>query len=129
MSLSTRNQAAFWAIGSGILAVVSGVLLQAFHWNGPMRVLLCLIPVLPMIWHCVLAVRLIRLMDELQARIQLEGAVYGLLGTAVFTMAAGLLMKGQVIPSVTLAQGWPWLWIATFLFWCAGSRLAGQRYR
>ena len=94
-----------------------------------MRVLLSLVPVLPMVWYCVLALRLIRLMDELEARIQLEGAVYGLLGTALLTMTAGLLMKGGVVPAVTLAQGWPWLWIATFLLWAAGSRLAGQRYR
>lgn len=127
--MSTRQQAATWAITSAILAVGCGVLLRSFDWGGPMRVLISLVPVAPMVWYCVLAVRLIRQMDELEARIQLEGAVFGLLGTAILTMTAGLLMKGEVIPTVTLEQGWPWLWMAAFLLWAAGSRLAGRRYR
>jgi len=94
-----------------------------------MRLLLSVGPVLPMVWYCVLALRVIRQLDELETRIQLEGAAYGLLGTALLTMTAGLLMKGGVLPAVTLAQGWPWLWMSTFLLWAAGSGLAGRRYR
>jgi hypothetical protein len=82
-----------------------------------------------MAWYCILAVRVIRQLDELEARIHLEGAVYGLLGTALLTMTLGLLMKGGVLPPVSLAQGWPWLWISTFLFWAAGCAFAGRRYR
>jgi hypothetical protein len=82
-----------------------------------------------MAWYCRLALRIIRQLDELQARVQLEGAVYGLLGTALLTMTAGLLMKGGVLPPLSLAQAWPWLWISAFLLWAAGAGFAGGRYR
>ena len=129
MPVHTRHQAAIWAIASAILAVGAGVLLRSREWSTAVRVVLSLGPVLPMAWYCVLALRVIRELDKLEARIQLEGGLYGLLGTALLTMAVGLLMKGGVVPPVTLAQGWPWLWISTFLLWATGSALAGRRYR
>ena len=82
-----------------------------------------------MAWYCWLALRVLRQLDELEVRIQLEGAVYGLLGTALLTMTAGLLMRGGVVPALSLEQAWPWLWISAFLLWAAGSRVAGRRYR
>jgi hypothetical protein len=79
--------------------------------------------------YCGLSVRLLRELDELQSRIQLEGAVYGLLGTALLTMTLGLLVKGEVIPPFDLAQAWPWLWMSAFLLWAGGSAVARKRYQ
>jgi hypothetical protein len=129
MTLSIRHQAALWAIISAILAVGCGALLRSNQWSPAVRWLLSVGPVLPMAWYCWLALRVLRQLDELEVRIQLEGAVYGLLGTALLTMTAGLLMKGGVVPALTLGQAWPWLWISAFLLWAAGSRIAGRRYR
>lgn len=129
MALTTRRQAALWAVISAILAVGSAALLRSSQWSPAVRWLLSAGPVVPMVWYCRLAVRVIRQLDELEAKIQLEGAVYGLLGTALLIMTAGLLMKGGVVPPLSLAQAWPWLWIAAFSFWGAGSCLAGRRYR
>lgn len=94
-----------------------------------MRLVLSLAPALAMARFCMLAVRIIRDFDELESRIQLEGALYGLLSTAIITMSGGLLMKAGVIASASLADVWPWLWIAAFLTWGLGSIVAGHRYR
>lgn len=94
-----------------------------------MRLALSLAPVVPMARYCTLAVQIIRQFDELESRIHLEGALYGLLSTAIVTMAGGLLMRGGVIPHASLAEAWPWIWISAFLMWGLGSLVAGLRYR
>lgn len=129
MSLGVRYRAAGWALVAAFVALGSGHLLRSHSWGVGMRLVLSLAPVLPMARYCVLAVRIIRGFDELESRIHLEGALSGLLGTAILTMSGGLLMKGDVIPSSTLAEAWPWLWITAFLMWGLGSFLAGRRYR
>jgi hypothetical protein len=125
---TTARRAAAWAIGSGLLAVAAGLVLRSYQLPAPLRVLISLAPVVPMTVYCALSLRLIRELDELQARIQLEGAVYGLLGTALLTMSAGLLVKGNVLPAFDLSQAWPWLWMSAFLLWAAGAAVARRRY-
>lgn len=124
-----RSRAASAAIAAGIVAVVCRALLRSFSLGIGVRVALSLVPVLVMVLFCVLAVRVIRGFDELETRIHLEGALYGLLGTALLTMAAGLLSKEGLLPAVTLATAWPWLWTSAFLLWGAGTIVAGARYR
>ena len=129
MAINIRYRAAFWAISSALIALACGFLLRNYTWGFGMRVALSLAPVLPMGIYSVLAIRVIRGLDELQARIYLEGALYGLFGSALLTMTAGLLMRSGVIPPVTLAGAWPWLWTAAFLLWGAGTFAAASRYR
>lgn len=129
MALNVRYRAAIWALVAAGVALSCGYLMRNYQWSLGMRLVLSLAPVLPMARYCVLAVRIIRQFDELESRIQLEGALYGLLSTAIVTMSGGLLMKGGVIPHASLAQAWPWLWITAFLTWGLGSIVAGSRYR
>lgn len=127
--MHVRYWAAAAAILSAVTALVAGHFLRSGEWAFATRIVLSLAPVLPMSVYCVLAVRIIRTFDELQARIHLEGALFGLLGTALLTMASGLLVRGGVIPPFTLASAWPWLWIAAFLLWGIGTVTAAARYR
>ncbi len=129
VSTRTRRAAASWAIVSGLMAAVAGVVLHGQPLSAPIRLVLAVAPVAPMAWYCVLSLRALREMDELEARIQLEGAVYGLLGSALLIMAGGLLTTGGILPGYTLAQAWPWLWISAFTCWALGCGLAGRRYR
>jgi hypothetical protein len=76
-----------------------------------------------------LTLRALRDMDKLEARIHLEGAMYGLLRSALLTMLAGPLARGGILPLLSLGQLWPWLWFAAFLCWAAGCGVAGRRYR
>lgn len=127
--MNVRYQAAFWAIASAVIAVVCGQLLRRHEWSYEARLVLSLAPVLPMGIYCLLAIRVIRGLDELETRVHLEGALFGLLGTALLTMAAGLLSRGGLIPPLTLGFAWPWLWTAAFLFWGLGTVIAAARYR
>lgn len=127
--MNVRYQAAIWAVVAALVALAAGHLLRNYQWGMGMRLVLSLAPVLPMARYCVLAVRIIRQFDELESRIQLEGALYGLLSTAILTMSGGLLMRGGVIPHASLAQAWPWIWMTAFLMWALGSLIAGRRYR
>jgi len=128
-SVRTRRQAAIWALISGGLAVAAGLILRAHTLGLWSRLLLAVAPVVPMVGYGVLTLRALREMDELEARIHLEGAIYGLLGSALLTMLAGLLTRGGILPTYSLGQLWPWLWIAAFLCWAAGCGVAGRRYR
>jgi hypothetical protein len=76
-----------------------------------------------------LTLRDLREMDELEARIHLEGAICGLLGSALLAMLAGLLTRGGIPPTCGLGQLRPWFWIAAFPCWAAGRGVAGRRYR
>ncbi len=127
--MRVRFWAAFWAIVAGVTAVVCGHLVRTYEWSYGARVVLALAPVIPMGIYCVLAVRIVRGLDELEARVHLEGALFALLGSAMVTMTAGLLVKSGLIPPVTLGSAWPWLWTIAFLLWGAGTFIAGARYR
>ncbi len=129
MALNVRYRAALWAIVAALIALGCGYLLRHGQWGVGMRLALSLAPVVPMARYCTLAVQIIRQFDELESRIHLEGALYGLLSTAIVTMAGGLLMRGGVIPHASLAEAWPWIWISAFLMWGLGSLVAGLRYR
>jgi hypothetical protein len=129
MAMPIRAQAALLAISSAVLAVACSALLRSGDWGVVPRIVLTVAPVLPMAWYCILMLRIIRTLDELELRIQLEGAVYALLGTAILIMATGLMIKGRLMPEFSLERGWPWLWISIFLLWSGGSQLAARRYR
>lgn len=124
----TGWQAAAWAILSGILAVIGKRLLRLdlAPWA---RTAVVIVPILPMLQYCRLLLRSIKEMDELQARIQLEGAIYGLLACAMSIMIGGLLTGNGVLPPVSLDDAWPFLWMIAFFGWGAGTLHAGRRYR
>ena len=93
-----------------------------------MRVLLSVIPVIPMGVYGVFVIRAIHRLDELESRIYLEGAMLGSMVTALGVMLAGLLTKGGVLPPWSLGVVWPWLWIGWSLSWIVGVWWAGRRY-
>lgn len=124
-----RYRAASWAIGSAVMAVACRAVLRNYTLSYGPRVVLSLVPVAAMSVFCVLAVKIVRGLDEMETRIHLEGALYGLLGTALLTMSTGLLSKEGIFPPVTMAVAWPWLWTVAFLLWGAGTFIAGARYR
>ncbi|HXI21649.1 MAG TPA: hypothetical protein VNH46_11210 [Gemmatimonadales bacterium] len=127
--LSLCARASVWAILSGILAIGAGVLIGRVSLSWPWRLVVSLIPVLPMLIYLALLLRIIRGLDELQLRIKLEGAMLALLGTALAAMAAGLLVRTGVLPRYDLADAWPWLWMLAFGLWVIGSGIARSRYR
>ncbi len=127
-ALRTGWHAAAWALASGLVAAIGKYLLKLdlAPWA---RTAVVVLPILPMVQYCRLLLRSIRESDELQARIQLEGAIYGLLASAMSIMAGGLLTGGGVLPQVSLDDAWPYLWMIAFFGWGAGTLHAGRRYR
>lgn len=121
--------AAAWAVVSGLLAVGAGMVLRAGPWPLGIRVGVSLAPVVPLTAYCILAIRGVHQLDELQTRIQLEGGLIGFFATIWGLVLLGLLAKAGVIPDWPLTQVWPWIWVAWGLLWAVGGLIAGRRYR
>jgi hypothetical protein len=106
-----------------IALVISNVLLRAFPGSA-LQPVIALIPMLPAAAIPLVIVRLLRRLDELQRRIQLEALGFAFGGTAVLTFGYGFL-QGVGFPAVS----WFAIWPLMAMLWLLGCFLAGQRYR
>lgn len=101
-------------------------ILETFELATPLRVALVLLPVPPFVLLIFAELRLIRRLDELQQRIQLEALAIGFPSAIVLAMAFGFLQREGVMPGelqdlrdVWLLLPWPYF---------AGLAIARRRY-
>lgn len=118
-----------WVLASAVLAVAAGAVLRAGELHWLTRFLLGVVPVVPIVIYFVSLFRGLNRLDELQRRILLEGLLVAFGGTGILAMTYGLLAKASVVPNLPASRGWPFLWIAMFLLWGAGSLRASRRYQ
>jgi hypothetical protein len=88
------------------------------------RAALAFLPVLPGLWALSAVFRYVRKLDELQRRIQLEGAVFSLTVTLLFTFTYGFMQDFLNLPS------FPLYWITTLMIaaWGLGVAIARRKY-
>lgn len=104
-------------------AVIGSVLLlrsvAALSW----RILLALVPVLPVGWGVWSFVRFLGHLDELQQRIQLHAIAFAAGGTGMLSFAYGFLELAG-LPPISV------LWVLPMLLglWGVGVKLAVRRY-
>ena len=121
---------AWLAVGAAVYVIALFLIRHHPDWSPGMRSAVCLAPLLPGLLCLRTGTRLLREMDELQRRIQLEGCLFGAIGTVV---------SGTII-NVFNAQGFVGKWPAQglqvggaymtmFVLWCAGATIARLRYR
>lgn len=82
-----------------------------------MQILLSLAPMLPAIFLCVVIIRMIRRMDELQRKLQVEALALAFAGTALLTFGYGFL-EGVGLPRLSMFAVWPvmaGLWVVGVL--------------
>jgi hypothetical protein len=119
------------------LAVTMAVYLAALflvkrnpEWSPLARGLFVLAPLVPILLYLRAWMRLVRGLDELQRRIQLEAFLFAALGTlligyVVNTLGANGVPLGGLSHGLDLPAGC----IALFTLWLVGGALANRRYR
>lgn len=70
------------------------------------QILLSLAPMLPAIFLCVVIIRMIRRMDEMQRKLQVEALALAFAGTALLTFGYGFL-EGVGLPRLSMFAVWP----------------------
>lgn len=104
--------------------LVGAILLINAHPLAWWRFLAAILPVVPVSYGITAIMRRIRVMDELQQRIQLEALAFSFMVTAVLTMTYGFL---QVVGFPSL--NWTWVFPLMVGLWGIGQWVAGRRYR
>ena len=121
------NWRQFW-IGMALYSaavVLQGFLLEPNALPLALMIPLALLPMLPALWGMAGWMRASREQDELQRRIQVEGALFSLGLTAILTFSYGFLELYMDLPRVSMFAVWP-LIAATYV---VGAQVARRRYQ
>ncbi len=106
-----------------VLLVGSIELLQHTSLPDPWRTAVALSPMLACVVCCLVVLRQLRRMDEMQRRIQLEALGFAFAGTAMLSFSYGFL-EGLAYPRLSMFTIWP----VMAVLWCLGLVLARRRY-
>ena len=113
------------------LAVVSDYLLRHdADWNPPIRAIIALTPSVPCLHYVRSWIRVVRGMDELQRRIQIESRLAALLGTLFVVTTINVLNNyGIAMPIFRRGLNLIETLILTFAFWKVSSAVINRRYQ
>jgi hypothetical protein len=111
-------------IGYSVILFASITALKTMPPDDPLRYLVALLPVIPVLFGFVAYLRYVRQLDEMQQRIQLEGVAFSLGCTGIITFAMGFLENAGLPPF-----GMIWVFPMSIVLWSAGIALASRRYR
>ena len=120
-----RNISLSAGIAAAILGITASLILKSGPHSTPVATLIGLIPVPAyalLIWSIV---QMVRAMDEMQRRVQLEAAATALLATVFYTITYGWLEKARVVPHMNLA----FISLITLAFYMLGLFIAFRHYR
>ncbi|WP_319518878.1 hypothetical protein [uncultured Martelella sp.] len=112
------------------LAAYAALLIFSQHLLGnglegnTLRLSIALLPMLPALFICVVVVRCIRQLDELQRRVQLEALAVAFAGTALITFSYGFL-EGIGFPRLSMFMVWPLM----AAIWFVGVIIGKFRFR
>ena len=118
-----------WAALAGLLAVGAGLLKRSGVVPAPVRPLIALLPVLPMVGYFFALTRWLRSLDEMQRLIQFEALMIQFGVTALFVMGYGVLADSGAVPNTPVGELWPWIWMVLFLSWSLGQAIVSRKYR
>jgi hypothetical protein len=106
-----------------VLLIVSVTVLQAGGVGG-WRYAIALLPVIPLPFGILAFLRLMRKMDELQRRIQLEAIGFAFGTTMLITITMGFL-ENAGLPRMS------WIWVTPLMIalWSLGRLAANRHYR
>jgi hypothetical protein len=90
----------------------------------PLRYLIILIPVLPLLATLVVFLRWLRQVDEFQRKVQFEGFAFSMALTVAITLTLGFLERAG-FPTLDLI----WVPVMMIFLWGLGVALANRRYR
>lgn len=115
-----------WIFAYAALLALSIAALHNLTLPWPLlRVLIALLPVIPLFGMLNLGMRKFRAADELQKKIAAEGIMFGFGVTTIVTLAYGFLQANDLAPEVSFTWVWPILGAG----WLVGNLLARRRYQ
>jgi hypothetical protein len=100
------------------------------YWSPGWRITLALAPILPGLLYLRKGLQLLRGMDELQRRIQLEGWLFAALGTVIVSTIINVFNAHGLVgmwPAHGLEVGGTYM--TMFILWSVGVTIANLRYR
>lgn len=110
-------------IAYSILLIVSRLLLNTVD-NQALRIVIAILPVLPMPFGIWVVMTFVRSLDELQRRIQFEAVAFSMLMTGGITFTLGFLADAG-IPQLSLI----WVFPMSIGLWGVGQFIAARRYQ
>lgn len=90
----------------------------------PLRYVIILVPMLPLLATLVVFLRWLREVDEFQRKVQFEGFAFSMAVTIVITLSLGFLERAGFPKLDTL-----WIPIMMIFLWGIGVAIANGRYR
>jgi hypothetical protein len=110
-------------IGYIVALVASLTILQSMELPGAAKIVVAVLPVVPILFGFYAFMDHIRSMDELQRKIQFEGFAFSLGMTGIITFTVGFLENAGV-PTFSLI----WVLPISIAMWALGSAIAAKRY-
>lgn len=86
--------------------IVSQRMLAVAGSDSTMATLLAVAPIIPALFICGVVVQVIRNLDEMQRKLQLEALALAFAGTALITFSYGFL-EGNGVPKLSMFVVWP----------------------
>ncbi len=106
-----------------VLLIVSRLLLNTVD-NQALRIIIAILPVLPVLFGIWVVMIYVRSLDELQRRIQFEAVAFSMLMTGSITFTLGFLADAGV-PQLSLI----WVFPMSIALWGIGQFIATRRYQ
>jgi hypothetical protein len=122
---------AWLAVATALYVAIHLVVKHHSEWNPLLRGLLTLTPLLPGLLYLHSWARMVRALDELQRRIQIESCLFAALGTVILgTIVATLNASGLELGEwLRHGLGIGGVFMAMFALWLVGSAIANCRYK
>jgi cation transport ATPase len=111
------------AMAAYALTVLGTSLWLDAHPEAPLRLAVALLPVIPVVFVVIAAVRFYRRQDELLQRRQVEALAFAFVATALVVITYGFL---ETVGFPRLSAWWTWSTMA--VLWCIGSFVSSRRY-
>lgn len=89
-----------------VVLIVSQRMLAGMGSDSTMATLLAVTPIIPALFICGVVVQVIRNLDEMQRKLQLEALAIAFAGTALITFSYGFL-EGNGLPKLSMFTVWP----------------------
>jgi hypothetical protein len=129
-ALRSFELCAWLAVTTAIYLVALFLIRHHPDWSPGWKTTLTLMPILPGLLYLRKGMQLLREMDELQRRIQLEGWLFAALGTVIVSTVI------NVFNTQGLHGTWPahglevgGTYLTMFILWSVGVTIANLRYR
>lgn len=108
----------------GAMLIVSQRILASGIESRSASILIALSPMMPVAFICVVVIRSIRHLDEMQRKLQFEALALSFAGTALITFGYGFL-EGAGFPKLSMFAVWPLMGA----IWFAGVMIGRFRFK